>query len=127
MSTYRVVYERDESGWWHVRVPAVAGCHTQGRTVEQARRSIREALSLFVPNARTATLKDQISLQAPARKVIHQYTRYRKLAERDEAKASSAARAVVKLLRRGKLKMSVRDAAELLGISHQRVHQLAED
>ena len=58
--------------------------------------------------------------------MIHQYTRDRKLAERDEAKASSAARAVVKLLRRGKLKMSMRDAAELLGISHQRMHQLAE-
>jgi len=127
VSTYRVVYERDESGWWHVRVPAVAGCHTQGRTVEEARRRIREALGLFVRNARTVKLKDQISLPAPARKAIHQYARYRRLAERDEAKASRAARTVVKILRRGKLKMSTRDAAELLGLSHQRVHQLAED
>lgn len=129
MSTYHVVYERDESGWWHVRIPAVPGCHTQGRTVEEARRRIREALALFVDDAKakTATLKDEITLPALARKAIHEYTQHRKLAEREEARASSAARAVVKLLRRGKLKMSTRDAAELLGISHQRVHQLAED
>lgn len=30
----------------------------------------------------------------------------------------------VRLLRSGKLKMSARDAARLLGVSHQRVHQL---
>jgi predicted RNase H-like HicB family nuclease len=126
VNTYHVVYERDESGWWHARVPAVAGCHTQGRTVDEARRRIREALGLFVDDAETASLKDHIKLPASARKAIHQYVRYRKLAERDEAKASNAARTVVKLLRTGTLKMSTRDTAELLGISHQRVHQLAQ-
>ena len=126
MSTYRAKYERDESGWWHVSIPAVPGCHTQGRTVEEARRRIREALGLFVEDSKRARLKDDIRLPGRARKAIHQYARHRKVAEREDAKASKAARAVVKLLRGGSLKMSTRDAAELLGVSHQRVHQLSE-
>jgi len=126
VSSYNAVYERDETGWWHARVPSVKGCHTQGRTVEEARRRIREALGLFVDDARTATLKDEIKLPAPARKAIHQFTRHRRLAASEETKAAIAARLVVKILRGGSLKMSTRDTAELLGISHQRVHQLAQ-
>jgi len=39
--TYRVTYERDESGWWVASVHGVRGCHTQGRrTVDEARRRI---------------------------------------------------------------------------------------
>src|ERR1700716_316638 len=33
VKTYRVAYERDESGWWVASVRGVRGCHTQGRTV----------------------------------------------------------------------------------------------
>ena len=39
---YRVTYERDKSGWW-ASVRGVHGCHTQGRTVDEARRHIRGA------------------------------------------------------------------------------------
>ena len=51
VKSYRVAYERDESGWWVATVRGVRGCHTQGRTVDEARRRIREALELFVDNA----------------------------------------------------------------------------
>ena len=44
MKSYRVAYERDESGWWVASVRGVRGCHTQGRTVDEARRRIREAV-----------------------------------------------------------------------------------
>ena len=46
VKSYRVAYERDESGWWVATVRGVRGCHTQGRTVDEARRRIREALEL---------------------------------------------------------------------------------
>jgi hypothetical protein len=49
----------------------------------------------------------------------------RKRADEDDRRAALAARRAVALLRGGKLKMSARDAAVLLGVSHQRVHQLA--
>jgi len=38
--------------------------------------------------------------------------------------SSLPARRAVRVLRSGRLKMSARDAARLLGLSHQRVHQL---
>ena len=40
MKTYHVTYERDESGWWVASVRGLRGCHTQGRTVDEARRRI---------------------------------------------------------------------------------------
>ena len=30
VKSYRVAYERDESGWWAASVRGVRGCHTQG-------------------------------------------------------------------------------------------------
>src|SRR5262245_53505494 len=47
MKTYHVAYERDEGGWWLAKVAELPGCHTQGRTVQQARERIRETIALF--------------------------------------------------------------------------------
>src|SRR6266516_2402542 len=66
MNTYHVVYERDESGWWVASVREVRGCHTQGRTVDEARRRVRKALELFIDDARSAKLVDNVKLPAPA-------------------------------------------------------------
>ena len=127
MKTYHVAYERDESGWWVASVREVRGCHTQGRTVDEARRRIREAMELFVDDARSAKLIDDVKLPMTAVKAIRAYTTLRKRADREDRRASLAARRAVRLLRGGKLKMSARDAARLLGVSHQRVHQLVHD
>jgi predicted RNase H-like HicB family nuclease len=127
MNTYHVAYERDESGWWVASVREVRGCHTQGRTVDEARRRIRKAMDLFVDNARSAKLIDDVKLPVTAAKAIRAYTTLRKRADLEDRRASLAARRAVRLLRGGKLKMSARDAARLLGVSHQRVHQLVHD
>ena len=126
MASYRVTYTRDESGWWQARVPAVPGCRTQGRTVGEARRRIREALGLFVDDAAPATLVDAVKLPAIASRAIQQYATWRKKAHQDEQRASRAARTAIRTLQR-KLKLSARDTADLLGISHQRVHQIAHE
>jgi predicted RNase H-like HicB family nuclease len=127
MKAYHVTYERDESGWWVASVRELRACHTQGRTVDEARRRIREAMGLFVAHARTATLVDDVRLPATAAKAIRAYATLRKRADQEDRRAALAARRAVRLLRGGKLKMSARDAARLLGVSHQRVHQLAHD
>jgi predicted RNase H-like HicB family nuclease len=125
--TYRVAYERDESGWWVASVRGVRGCHTQGRTVDEARRRIREALELFVDNAGKATLVDEVKLPTDAARAVRAYATLRKRAEQGDRRAALAARRAVRVLRSGRLKMSARDAARLLGLSHQRVHQLTQD
>jgi len=42
-----VVIERDENGCYAF-CPALKGCHSQGRTVEEALANIREAIELFL-------------------------------------------------------------------------------
>ena len=42
----KVVFELD-GGAWHVYVPAVPGCRSQGRSLSEARCNLREALALF--------------------------------------------------------------------------------
>src|SRR5882762_8705676 len=118
MSVYHVAYERDASGWWVASVREVRGCHTQGRTVDEARRRIREAMALFVSNARSAKLIDDVKLPATAAKAIRAYATLRRRADREDRRAALAARRAVRMLRGGNLKMTARDAARLLGVSH---------
>ena len=127
MKHYRVAYKRDESGWWVASVRGVRGCHTQGRTVDEARRRIREALELFVDDARKATIVDDVKLPTSAARAVRAYATLRKKAEQEDRRAALAARRAVRVLRTGRLKMSARDAVRLLGLSHQRVHQLTQN
>ena len=126
MKSYRVSYERDQSGWWVASVRGVRGCHTQGRTVDEARRRIIEALDLFIDNARKSTIIDEVKLPTGAARAVRAYSTLRKKAEREDRRAAVAARRAVRPLRGGRLKISARDAARLLGLSHQRVHQLTQ-
>jgi predicted RNase H-like HicB family nuclease len=126
VKSYRVAYERDESGWWVASVRGVPGCHTQGRTVDEARRRIVEAMDLFVEDARTARIIDDVKLPTRAARAVRAYATLRRKAEQEDRRAAMAARRAVRMLRGGRLKMSARDAARLLGLSHQRVHQLTQ-
>ena len=123
MSRYRLDLERDESGAWIARVPDVPGCHTYGRTLEQARRRIREALGLWVDDAATTEFVEQIHLPLGARQALRRSVTLRDRArrERGEANAATANAAAVLV---DELHLGMRDAAELLGVSHQRVQQL---
>ena len=81
---------------------------------------------MFVDNARKATLVDEVKLPSGAARAVRAYATLRKKAEQEDRRAALAARRAVRLLRSGRLKMSARDAARLLGLSHQRVHQLTQ-
>ncbi len=126
MKSYRVVYELDESGAWIATVPAVKGCHTYGRSINEARERTREALGLFVRGAAAARLVDDVRLPASLRRLLEAQREARKRAEREQVRARAAlSRAVRSLVETQGL--SVRDASELLGLSHQRVQQIREE
>ena len=125
MKGYKVVYELDESGHWIATVPAVKGCHTYGRSIHEATERIREALGLFVADAARARLVPSVRLPAKVKVLIERQQAARSRAEREQQRARAVVcRAVVALTE--ELGLSVRDAGELLGISHQRVQQLRE-
>lgn len=56
--TYKIIYELGNDGWWIVSAKDVEGCHSQGKSIEEARTRIREALSLWIDNAETAELEE---------------------------------------------------------------------
>lgn len=122
---YKAVFERDESGAWIVRVPVIRGCHTYGRSLDEARRRIREALSLWVDDADDATIDEEIRLPAAARAALDRARRARARADREHDVAQQETERTARALL-DDVGIGMRDAGELMGISHQRVQQLVK-
>ena len=114
---------------WDVTIPAIDGCFTYGRSLAEARRSIRECLGLFEEQlgpdaakiAASATLDEDIrwprAAQAAARKLARDRARAEQAAKKLRAQSAEAARTIT-----GQL--SLRDAGELLGLSQEGVRKL---
>lgn len=126
LARYGVVFEPDVGGRWIVHVPDVEGCHTHARTLEQGRRRIREALALWVDDADTADIVEDVRLPLNARESIRRSGAARARAERERAEAATAVRDAARTLV-DELHLGLRDAGELLGLSHQRVQQLVRE
>lgn len=45
--TYRIIIEPDGKQF-HGYVPALSGCHTFGKTIEETRKNLREAIELYL-------------------------------------------------------------------------------
>lgn len=126
MKKFTVVFEKDEDEWWSVSVREVKGCRTQAKTIEQGLRRIREALSLFVPDAivAKAELVNVVKVPTHANKVVHaalaKMSKAREIAKNAQKSQIAAAVALEAV------GVSRRDAAKILGISHQRVQQITK-
>lgn len=124
MNTYTAIYERDHDvDAWNVRIEGIQGCQTHGRSLRQAQARIREALALWLDQE-----PEELAIRDRLPKELVELARRAQQARADAERAGSkaqeqAARAAKALTERG---LSRRDAAELLGISHQRVQQLLE-
>jgi len=123
---YTVKYERDDSGWWYVSVPKIKGCHTQGRTVSEGRRRIREALELWVDNADTCELVDDIVLPATFKTLSVRLTKQREAHRKTEKAKRLTTVRLARWLKEDQ-GLSVRDAGELMGLSHQAVQKVLRD
>jgi predicted RNase H-like HicB family nuclease len=119
---YVAVYERDpESDGWLVHIKGIAGCQTYGRSLRQAEDRIFEALALCLdrdPEGLTITPEWPSDLAS----VASEATRARNAASAATERATSTMTKAAKRLDR--MGLSRRDAADILGISHQRVQQL---
>lgn len=126
---FTVVYEPDDGGW-HAEIFEVSGCHTWGRSLAAARKNIREALSACAHAfkdadrvAREAELVDDVRLPKRVSGAVKACRKARERLEAEESRSQNATREAVRALV-DEAGMSVRDAGELLGLSHQRIQQL---
>lgn len=46
--TFRIIIEPDENNTFHGYVPSLPGCHTCGETLQETKKNIKEAITLYV-------------------------------------------------------------------------------
>jgi len=56
MKTYEfpIIIEKDEDGFYVADCPAFQGCHTQGKTLEEALVNIREVIELHIEDRKAS-------------------------------------------------------------------------
>ena len=117
---------RRSGGWWAIDVPELPGVYSQARRLDRVESMARDAIALFL-DVDPATLEIRVETNLPSelRRDVDALGRLRAEADRLQAESSGALRHLTQeLLGRG---LSVRDAAAILGISHQRVSQLVHE
>ena len=123
--TYRVICSKDEDGYWLARVEGVEGCHTQGRSLATALERVPEALEVCDVDPKQVKLEPVFVVPGvPVKRLAKKMAASKRRADQAQAAAQRAQKdAVSELLKR----VSHRDAAAILGMSHQRIQQLAKD
>lgn len=126
-SMYHANFELDQSGVWLAVIEEIPQVHTYGRTLGKARQYLADALALWL-NEPIDKLKDRIEYRPAALdptllKKVHEAIAAREIAEGATNAAGELMTTAAQALT-ADAKLSLRDAAELLGISHQRVQQL---
>ena len=114
---------RRSGSWWAIDVPELPGVYSQARRLDRVESMARDAIALFLDvDPATLDIRVETILSSDLRRDVDAVGRLRAESDRLQAESSGALRHLThELLGRG---LSVRDAAVILGISHQRVSQL---
>ncbi len=126
---YRVIVER-WGKWWTIEVPGVPGGHSQARRLDQVEATAREliAFQLDLPDSRIPEIEVVLEVHLPAELAaeVDAAKREAEAAKRDVEAARKRERAALERAARTLTGASLtqREAAKVLGLSHQRVHQV---
>jgi len=125
MKSYTVLAERDEAGWWAVRIAELPGVLTQARRLDQVEAFAREAIDLAMSVGHARKDKYDVHIDAHVPELDDDLASVRAVradAERLQAEAAERTRVIARRLAdRG---LTVRDIGAALGVSHQRAAQL---
>src|SRR5664280_2137176 len=122
MTTYTVSVTR-EGRWWIVRVPEIDQV-TQVRRLSEVTKAAREliAVTLDVPMSQVRVRVERVGavedVPGRAEAIRREHARADELARRAQDESKELARQLAGA------HVPMRDIGELLGVSHQRVHQL---
>lgn len=119
MTTYSVICRR-VGNWWAISVPELKGVHTQARRLDQVATMAQEAIALLL-DIEPAAVSVEVRPELPGTVSVALNAR-RAARDADEKADQATATAVRALLRDG---YTVRDAGALLGLSPQRISQIA--
>jgi predicted RNase H-like HicB family nuclease len=123
VKTYTARLEQEHDGRWSVELEEEPRVHTWGKTIDQALTRMREAAALWYQT-------DEASIELVPRPVLPKATgRTVEQARKARDQARDADRLAIEQTRKAAVALtsrgiSMRDTAAILGISHQRVHQL---
>ena len=125
-AVYRHEQQPDGSAAWIVELVEEPRCHTFGRTLRAAQRNIREAAAAWYEvGPSQVEVDDDVRLPPPASRALGRSRALRDRERTAHEQARAATVAAVAALR--EVGLSERDTGTLLGLSHQRVHQLAAE
>jgi predicted RNase H-like HicB family nuclease len=126
--TYRVDIEMGDNGWWTVDVPEVPGAHTEGQTLSRARNNAREVIALMLDLPEGAEegieLEEHLRLPVEVEAAVESARSARRLAEQAADAAHRATEDALAALEMHLPDLGLRDRADLVGLSFQRVAQL---
>lgn len=109
--------------WWAIRVDSLPGVFAQASSYQGVEAAAIEAISLYLdtdPNAVVVTVTPDIDADL-TRKIDERHRRVRELEQMQIDMASASRELARDLIDAG---FSQRDAAQLLGVSFQRINQL---
>ena len=121
--THRVEVVRS-GDWWAITVPELAGVFSQAKRLDQVESQAREAIAMMLDIDETAVepLEIHVTPPATASDLLENLRTSVTVAAKAEAKAARIRLEAALALRAEGLPM--RDVGRLIGVSHQRVHQL---
>ena len=124
--TYAAICERSQ-GWWAIRIPEVRGAFSQARRLGEVERMVRDVVSLALdvpPDSFEVRL--EVRVPATSEQAVQRAGELRHEAQLAVASAARATAEAARLLVRGD-GLTMREAGQILGLSHQRVAQILRE
>jgi predicted RNase H-like HicB family nuclease len=60
---FNVLVERDEAGWYVASVPALPGCHTQARSLDELMIRAKEAIEAYIEAGEESSSLEFVGVQ----------------------------------------------------------------
>lgn len=108
--------------WWAIEVPEVPGLFTQARRLDQVQEQVIDAAAMLDVDVDSVAV---VPVLPPAeQRLLEAAKEARASLAKAEVEASTATRAAIAQLRNDGL--TVREVAEIIGVSHQRISALTQ-